>query len=603
MALGELLGLVVDAMLGKALGTGVIGLAQNRVLDLLATVRTPATAEVFARDEQLLVDQAATLRFSAFTKAVKYWHQLADPDGTDRDAESQREGRGLHWSQSIGGMWFGKVTGDPIGGTIVHDEVARLEQQLYHQEQREGAITRTGAQRRFDALVEMATRSRTAPAQGKRPAPLFTVLVGYETFHGRICELTNGTVIAPGALVRWLDEAYVELSASPVPQSRAQEIKGRIREATHLICSIGLAPNKLMAKIASDLDKPDGFFVLDHDNWLETVGEKPASLLPGVGPKTFARLRGIGIETVAQLSQTDELTLGRAFGPNHGAGLLARANGIGSTKLNEDRVRKSESRETTFPEDITDRQVLHDTVERLARSVCESLAQNKRRGRTVTLKIRLQPFKTYTRSRTLSSHTCDADQVVATARELLDRFDPQLPVDHGDGDRLPVVAQGDHGPTGEGLVRDAQLPGAQGATAGDAVAVEAGAVVRGLGRPERVHGHPVRSDSRIDHLRARAVGAGPRCVPADPVSAIGLRARVELAPADPDDDLSAPGWTDPAPELDGVVRHHVPVAGQADPGGRAARCGCLRCGSGRRNRRRGARDACCDHHCQGGQQH
>src|SRR2546423_9121571 len=179
-------------------------------LDLLATVRTPATAEVFARDEQLLVDQAATLRFSAFTKAVKYWHELADPDGTDRDAESQRERRGLHLSQSIGGVWFGKVTGDPIGGTIVHDEVARLEQQLYHQEQREGAITRTGAQRRFDALVEMATRSRTAPADGKRPAPLFTVLVGYETFHGRICELTNGTVIAPGALVRWLDEAYVE---------------------------------------------------------------------------------------------------------------------------------------------------------------------------------------------------------------------------------------------------------------------------------------------------------------------------------------------------------------------------------------------------------
>jgi DNA polymerase-4 len=67
-------------------------------------------------------------------------------------------------------------------------------------------------------------------------------------------------------------------------------------------------------------------------------------------------------------------------------------------------------------------------VERLSRSVCESLASNKRRGRTVTLKIRLQPFKTYTRSRTLSGHTCDPEDVVATARELLDRFDPQLPV-------------------------------------------------------------------------------------------------------------------------------------------------------------------------------
>jgi DNA polymerase-4 len=197
---------------------------------------------------------------------------------------------------------------------------------------------------------------------------------------------------------------------------------------THLVCSIGLAPNKLMAKIASDLDKPDGFFVLGHDNWIETVGEKPASLLPGVGPKTFERLRGMGVETVAQLASADELALGRVFGPNHGNGLRRRANGDGSTKLNEDTVRKSESRETTFPQDVTDRTVLHDTVERLARSVCESLAQNKRRGRTVTLKIRLQPFKTYTRSRTLSSHTCDPEEVIATARDLLERFDPQRPV-------------------------------------------------------------------------------------------------------------------------------------------------------------------------------
>jgi DNA polymerase IV len=225
-----------------------------------------------------------------------------------------------------------------------------------------------------------------------------------------------------------LDEAYVDLSSSPVPQSRAQEIKRRIKEATHLVCSIGLAPNKLMAKIASDLDKPDGFFVLGHDNWLETVGEKPASLLPGVGPKTFERLRSIGVETVGQLAEADQPTLERAFGPNHGRGLGARANGIGSTRLNEERVRKSESRETTFPQDITDRDVLRETVDRLARSVCDSLASNKRRGRTVTLKIRLQPFKTYTRSRTLPAHTCDPEQVVATARELLDQFDPQRPV-------------------------------------------------------------------------------------------------------------------------------------------------------------------------------
>jgi DNA polymerase IV len=225
-----------------------------------------------------------------------------------------------------------------------------------------------------------------------------------------------------------LDEAYVDLSSSPVPQSRAQEIKRRIREVTRLVCSIGLAPNKLMAKIASDLDKPDGFFVLTEENWLATVGEKPAYLLPGVGPKTFERLRVAGIETVAQLADAEEHALERAFGPRNGRGLRALAKGIGSAKLNEERIRKSESRETTFPADVTDRDLLRDTVDRLARSVCESLASHGRRGRTVTLKIRLRPFKTYTRSRTLQSHTVEPETVAGTALELLERFDPQTPV-------------------------------------------------------------------------------------------------------------------------------------------------------------------------------
>jgi DNA polymerase-4 len=225
-----------------------------------------------------------------------------------------------------------------------------------------------------------------------------------------------------------LDEAYVDLSSSPVPQSRANEIKRRITDATRLVCSIGLAPNKLMAKIASDLDKPDGFFVLNDENWFDSVGTKPAKLLPGVGPRTDERLRSIDIETVAQLAEADLRLLESTFGPRHGASLRDRASGIGSTNLNEEVKRKSESRETTFPADVTDRQALRDTVDRLARSVCESLGSNGRRGRTVTLKIRLQPFKTYTRSRTLPAHTAEPETVANTALELLERFDPQTPV-------------------------------------------------------------------------------------------------------------------------------------------------------------------------------
>ncbi len=225
-----------------------------------------------------------------------------------------------------------------------------------------------------------------------------------------------------------MDEAYVDLSDSPVPQSRAREIKRRIKEETRLVCSIGLAPNKLMAKIASDLDKPDGFYVLEQDGWLPAVGQKQATLLPGVGPRTFEKLQAIGIETVSDLAKAEPGTLERAFGPNHGRDLRERANGSGSSTLTLERRRKSESRETTFNADVTDRAKLVETVETLAGSVCESLDQHGSTGRTVTLKIRLQPFKTYTRSRTLPSPTNDPELVTRTARELLERFDPSDPV-------------------------------------------------------------------------------------------------------------------------------------------------------------------------------
>ena len=225
-----------------------------------------------------------------------------------------------------------------------------------------------------------------------------------------------------------LDEAYVDLVASPVPQARAREIKRRVREETKLVCSIGLAPNKLMAKVASDLDKPDGFFVLDDDNWLDVVGSKRAALLPGVGPRTDERLRKIGIETVGELANADAELLARTFGPNHGAGLRERANGAGSATLETERRRKSESRETTFRHDVSDREELVATLDRLARSLCEGLAAEGNRGRTITLKIRLRPFRTYTRSRTIETPTRDPETVVSVAKELLERFDPPDPV-------------------------------------------------------------------------------------------------------------------------------------------------------------------------------
>src|SRR5581483_2853542 len=188
---------------------------------VLAGACSQARRETFARDEQLLLDDAKALRFRNFCKAVRYWEQLADPDEVEDDAENERACRGLYFSQSYRGVWLGKMTFDPISGTIVNNELTRIEQQLFDADWAEARgrlgddatiadLARTPAQRRADALVEMATRSATAPADGLRPEPLFSVFVDYETFAGRICELANGAVVTPGSVVGWLPQSWIE---------------------------------------------------------------------------------------------------------------------------------------------------------------------------------------------------------------------------------------------------------------------------------------------------------------------------------------------------------------------------------------------------------
>ena len=155
------------------------------------------------------------------TGPCRYWKQLADPDGADAADEERKNARNVFLEASFTGMWLGQMTLDPVSGSIVAGELNRLEHDLFEADCAEAKerlgrpgrideLARTSAQRRADALVEMATRSASAPADGIRPAPLFSVFVGYETLHGRICELENGTVLAPSALNPWLDSAYFE---------------------------------------------------------------------------------------------------------------------------------------------------------------------------------------------------------------------------------------------------------------------------------------------------------------------------------------------------------------------------------------------------------
>jgi hypothetical protein len=188
---------------------------------VLAGACSEARRETFARDEKVLVDDARSMRFRDFWRAVRYWEQLADPDGAEDDAEDERANRALYFSQSFRGLWMGKMTFDPLNGTILDNELTRIEQQLFEADWAEARsrlgerathadLRRTPAQRRADALVEMAIRSRTAPADGRPPEPLFSVFVDYETFAGRICELANGTVITPGSVVPWLPQSWIE---------------------------------------------------------------------------------------------------------------------------------------------------------------------------------------------------------------------------------------------------------------------------------------------------------------------------------------------------------------------------------------------------------
>jgi hypothetical protein len=197
---------------------GDIGIDQARAI---AAQHQPRTEGALSRDEELLVTQASSMRFEDFYRALSYWRQLADPEGAEESDEERRARRHVYLEATFAGTWLGQMTLDPISGSIVAGELKRLEEVFFKADCAEAQerlgrrptleeLSRDAGQRRADALVEMATRSRTAPAEGQRPAPLFSVFVGYETLHGRICELENGTVIAPNSLIAFMEAAYFE---------------------------------------------------------------------------------------------------------------------------------------------------------------------------------------------------------------------------------------------------------------------------------------------------------------------------------------------------------------------------------------------------------
>ena len=225
-----------------------------------------------------------------------------------------------------------------------------------------------------------------------------------------------------------LDEAYLDLTGLDRHRAAARRVKTAVLERTGLCCSIGIGPNKLVAKVASDAEKPDGFVELKREEACERFKDRSPGLIPGIGPKTVGRLEAHGIATLAALAATPEASLAEWFGANLGPHLARLARFEGARELQLLRVAKSESRETTFDHDLRGLELLEPVLERLSAQLCHTLVEQERSGRNVGIKVRFADFSTVTRARTIAAPVNEHAAVLEVATELLRELDPQQPV-------------------------------------------------------------------------------------------------------------------------------------------------------------------------------
>jgi DNA polymerase IV len=248
----------------------------------------------------------------------------------------------------------------------------------------------------------------------------------YREVSGTVMDLVRAQV--PRVEVMGLDEAYLDLDGLVAPRAAMRRLVAEINAATGLDCSVGIGPNRLVAKVASDAEKPRGFVVLSREQACRRFADAPPGLVPGIGPKTAARLARMGITTLGRLAAADLASLVAAFGANLGRDLQRRANFEGSDVVEPVREAVSESRETTFDVDIRDAVELERRLLELTEQLCRRLAEQERRGRTIGIKVRLEDFTTVTRARTLASPTNDLQTVQTVAVELLREYAPPRPV-------------------------------------------------------------------------------------------------------------------------------------------------------------------------------
>ena len=240
--------------------------------------------------------------------------------------------------------------------------------------------------------------------------------------------------VAPLVEDRGIDEIYLDLTALVAqaepsdPWARAREIalqlQSAVREATGLSCSLGVTPNKLLSKIASDLQKPGGVTVLTADDIPARIWPLPARKVNGIGPKASARLQALGIHTVGELAGAEPALLIENFGKNYGAWMHDAAHGRDARVVVTYSEPKSISRETTFEDDlhaVRDREKLSRIFTDLCLRVADDLKRKGVVGKTIGLKLRYDNFKTVTRDRTIDAPTGDAATIRRAAGECLKR--------------------------------------------------------------------------------------------------------------------------------------------------------------------------------------
>jgi len=220
-----------------------------------------------------------------------------------------------------------------------------------------------------------------------------------------------------------VDEAFLDLTGCQrllgQPREIGLKIKRAVRERTKLVASVGIGPNKLVAKIASDLEKPDGLVVVAEDAVVGFLAPLGIRKLWGIGPKTEERLiKSFGIRTVGELARIPAQRLEREFG-TMGAYLHQRANGVDDDPVGGEQEAKSTGREVTFDEDTEDLELIHQTLVHICDRVAAGLRDDGLKGRTVTLKLRYEDFETHTFRTTLPEATCSFRTILDLAEKLL----------------------------------------------------------------------------------------------------------------------------------------------------------------------------------------